>query len=97
MPAAASVDVAASPNVGVAPTAGHRMVAAVRSNASHVPQGALSSDPVTAGKPVAPVATAGVDPAVTADMSSAVTHMGMATMTGSVPASVPMMMLREGA
>ncbi len=74
------------------------MVAAVRSNASHVPQGAVSSDLVTAGKPVAPVATAGVHPGVTtADMSSAVTHMGLATMTGSVPAFVPMMMLREGA
>ena len=74
------------------------MVAAVRSNESHVPQGVVSSDPVPAGKPVAPVATAVVHPVVTtANMSSAVTHMGMATMTGSVPASVPMMMLREGA
>lgn len=98
VPAAAPANVAASPSADMAAAAGNGATPAVPANASLVPQGTVSSDSMTAGKSMAPVATAGVHPVVTtANMSSAVTHMGMATPTAPVPASVPMMMLCEGA
>ena len=78
--------------VGMAAAAGNGATAAVPSDASRVPRCAVSCNSVTAGKPVA---TAAMRPVVTADMPCAVTHMCTTTMTGPVPTSVSMMMLRE--